>query len=114
LDADIPALALAITAALRGGAQPQVQSPKNERYVRIVCPVGPDVSVRSEDWARILPLLQDGTFNPLLVPVEAGFKEFDSVTRFSASLLKSRDPLYRRVLFYLSEIFPEKVPTSEV
>jgi hypothetical protein len=112
LDADLPELAWAITAVVRKGAVVQTQTPKNVRYVRVLCGVGPDVAIRVEDWAKIQPLILDGTFDPLALPVEAGFRDFDPATRFDPSTLKQNDPLYDRVLFYLSELFPETVPTA--
>ena len=114
LDTDLPRIAWAITAVVRGQATTFVQSPKNLRYVRIICPVGPEVCIRKEHWVRILPLIQDGTFNPLLFPVEAGFKEFDPAVHLCASTSKSRDPLYSRVFFYLSQLFLAKVPTGNL
>lgn len=108
LAADLPELAWVLTAIVRGGAKSQVHRPKNVAYVRLISPVGPDVSLRAKDWAKILPLIEDGTFSPLQVPVEAGFQVSDPIVRFSTPNLREQDPLYKRILFYLSETFPEE------
>lgn len=112
LDVDLPDIAWAITSYVRGNAIVRVSTPKNVKYVRIVTKSGPDVMIRAEHWEKILPLLQDGTFNPLIVPVEAGFKGIDASTRLTSSTTKVNDPLYKRVLFYLSQVFTTTAPTG--
>lgn len=113
LDVDLSDLAWTITAYVRGRARVRVQTPKNVKYVQIYTSTGPDVMVRAEHWEKILPFLQDGTFNPQIVPVEAPSRALDAGTRLSVSTTKASDPLYKRVLFYLSQTFTTTVPSGD-
>ena len=110
LDTDLTQLAWAITAQIRGQAKVVLYDSKRSSFVRVLGSRGADVAIRKEDWAKIQPLLKDGTFNSQLFPVETGFKDFDPTVRFDTSLTESQDPLFNRVLFYLTNLFPEKVP----
>lgn len=112
LDVDLPELAWAITALVRGQAHLSNAAPKHEKFVRIQTTTGLDVTVRRSDWVKIQPLLVDGTFSPKLFPVESGSQVLDRVTRYHPALLPTSDPLYDRVLLYLRELFPTQVPTQ--
>lgn len=112
LDVDLPELAWAITALVRGQAHLSNATPKHEKLVYIRTITGLDVSVRRSDWVKIQPLFVDGTFDPKLFPVEAGSQVLDRVTRYRPALLPILDPLYDRVLLYLRELFPVQVPTQ--
>lgn len=72
--------------------------------------LGIHVVVFRDDWARIMPYIQDGTFSPTLFPVESGFKASDPKTRFSASTIDVEDPLYNRVLGVLQQLFTTVFP----
>lgn len=106
---DLPELARGLTAASRGTAHIGVGSIRGRRFVRITGH-GINVVVFKKDWAKISPYIEDGTFNPWLFPVEAGFKTFDPNTRFDSSHVDVTDPLYNRILGVLQSLFTTQVP----
>lgn len=59
---------------------------------------GRSLVVQKDDWAKILPFIQDGSFNSFLTPL--------------ALLDRADSFLYQRVLLTLRGLFPEPFPTS--
>lgn len=109
-DVSLPELARALVAAVRRQGSVRSIAYKGLRYVWLVG-LGVDIAIPASDWAKILPLLKDGTFDPNMFPVETGIRPGPSMVRLSASTTDIKDPLYDRVLFYLQQLFPDKVPT---
>lgn len=107
---DLLEVARGIAALVRNRARTITGTQRGRSFVRI-WGYGIDVLVFAEDWNLIAPYLTDGTFSPLLVPVESGFKTFDPVTRFSSTHNDVTDPLVSRVHLTLRTLFPTQVPT---
>lgn len=111
LDIDLEELARALTAVIRKRGSVRITRSQDRNYVIFKSP-GADIAVSREDWSKIHPLIQDGTFDPQLFPVEAGFKEADPLIRFSPSNTRMTDPLYLRILGHLRLLFTATVPTA--
>lgn len=60
--------------------------------------------ILKEDWARILPYIQDGTFSPLLFPVATNESAVDPIG----------EGIRKRVLSVLQGLFPLAYPTSNL
>jgi hypothetical protein len=97
LQSDLPVVAQALTLALRGRAVTHVGVTRGQNYIWIS---GERVSltIQEEDWLKIRPFLEDGSFDPSVVP--SGFAGVDMW----------QDPLYQRVLDTLTPIFTEDFP----
>ena len=76
-----------------------------------------DVVVLKEDWGKILPYVEDGSFSPQQVPA-AGTQPAGYIypnRHYDDSTLDQRDPyLYSRALHILQGLFPEEYPESEL
>lgn len=110
---DLPELARAIVAHQRGRARVQAGEGRGIGYVRLV---GRDVDVvvRREDWAKIMPHVQAGTFEAQVVPVGTPTVR-DPDVHFAFGTLDARDHvLYARVLGVLQGLFPDDYPTSSL
>jgi hypothetical protein len=57
---------------------------------------------------RVNALILDGSLDPIATPVGCNVRSIDIMSS-SVSLLRSRDPLYRRVLLCLTETFPSGI-----
>lgn len=108
--ADLPQVAKAITALIRGQARSKSADFRGRRYIRIRG-LGSDVLIYSEDWKKIQPYIEDSTFSPLSFPVESGSQTLDPVTRFRAGTIDVKDPMYKRVLGVLQQEFTKAFPT---
>lgn len=76
---------------------------------------GLDISVLGEDWEKILPFIQDGSFDPALVPVSARVGYLHPERHYDAPTLDTQDVLfYERVLSILQDIFTDDYPTSDL
>jgi len=83
------------------------------RYVRIF---GSTVNavILKEDWALILPKIEDGTIS-LFNPSSMKFGYLHPPVTYSDVMLDQNDPrLYERILHTLQELFPEEYPTSDL
>ena len=110
---DLPSVALAIVAALR----------KLIKVDRGTCGTmslvhlhgrGLDLVMRGEDWAKILPYLRDGTFNPqIILPERIPVLQPEHLIEVAMLDQVDRD-LYQRVLGVLLELFPESYPVSNL
>jgi hypothetical protein len=107
---DLPEAARAIVAYQRGRARVQGGQGRGIGYVHFM---GPDVDVviRREDWLKILPFIQAGTFEPQLVPVGTPTVR-DPAVHFASGTLDLRDRvLYARVLGVLQGLFSDDYPS---
>jgi hypothetical protein len=87
---------------------------RNVPYVRLT---GKDLNltILGEDWEKILPFIQDGTFNPVLVPTSSHVGWLHPDRHFDSASLDARDPrFYERVLHILQGLFPDDYPTSNL
>lgn len=111
---DLPIVAVAIIAIVRQQGVARSGVFKNVPYVRL-SGQGFDLSVLGEDWEKILPFIQDGTFNPSLVPVAAVAGYLHPEEQNNVATLDVRDRLfYERVLYTLQGLFPDDYPTSNL
>ncbi len=111
---DCPLLARAIIAVVRGQARTTIGVVQSVRYVRLT---GQDfdLAVLGEDWEKILPFIQDSTFNPALYPVVSRTGYLDPMIHYDTASLDVRDVrFYERVLAILEEQFPDDYPTSNL
>ena len=110
---DLPSLALVIVGHAR---QLVVAKWGLHGTVPVMCLQGRGLSVqvRYDDWAKIVPYLKDGTFNPLLTAFErVPYLQPEFVFTLATLDLVDRD-FYTRVLGVLRVLFPEAYPTSEL
>lgn len=108
---DLPELARAIVAVTRIRARAGVATVANVPYVEIV---GKNVNVMvpAEDWKRILPYVQDESFNPNVYPARQATQPLDPQIAFDELLLDHADkPLFERTLGILTGLFNETFPT---
>ena len=107
---DLPDVARAIVAHTRGHAKSAQYERRGVSFVRIVG-IGVNVVVLIEDWKKIVPYLQDGTFNPAVVPVARSFASSAS----EATHAHINDPdFFNRILRTLLGLFPNDFPTSNL
>lgn len=59
------------------------------------------------DWEKVLVLIRDEALTTQLFPVESAVRPQEPI-RFPST---PRDPLYARVLGFLSQLFTTKVPS---
>ncbi len=108
---DLPELARAIVAVTRIRARAGVVTVANVKYVEIVGK-NVDVLVPAEDWKRILPYVQDESFNPVIFPSRQASQPLDPQIAFDELLLDHADrPLFERTLGILTGLFTETFPT---
>lgn len=110
---DLPELARAIVAVtrIRARARAGVVTVANVKYVEIVGK-NVDVLVPAEDWKRILPYVQDESFNPVIFPSRQASQPLDPQIAFDELLLDHADrPLFERTLGILTGLFTETFPT---
>ncbi len=109
---DLPLVARALVAAFRQQAVVKTGRTKNVGYVRIEmsdC----HVQILAADWAKILPYIQNDTFNQVIVKSQIDSVFLDPVTAHASPLIDRTDrQYYLRVLGILQGLFPEAYPTS--
>lgn len=110
---DVPLVAKAIVGHVRGQYQATRNFVHNTGIVRI-WGSDLDVVVREEDWAKIVPYLQDGSFNPQILPTNP-IHNSSSKVRMDPATMDQDDPeFYQRVLGVLESLFPDDYPTSDL
>ncbi len=82
-------------------------------YVRLSAP-GFEVLVLGTDWDKIVPYLQDQTFDPAIVAEQThGF--IDAHASLDFSVIEKNDlAFFTRVYGQLQVLFPEDYPTSKL
>lgn len=112
---DLPNLALAIVAYQRQQAQVWHGLTREVAWVRLFSNDGRlNVYVRGDDWAKILPYLEDGRWNPAIVAVPKTVYLHPSRALDIPSLPINDQALYVRVLMDLEREFPTDFPTSNL
>jgi len=110
---DLSLVARGLTAAIlkRGVAAPRGN--RHNKGVELILGTGETLVILKEDWAKIWPFIEDGTFNPQVIPT----KPRGAVARFPGTEAGQVDlraaGLYQRILDTLTPLFPE-YPTSDL
>lgn len=109
---DLPAVAMAITTYVRG--YPVAAGSLTTDTVRVMTFKSDffEVAVLWDDWMKIDPYVRDGVFSPTLFPVSAGYQLSEPRVTLNPSMVQS-DPLYKRVLYVLTLLFPVSYPKSK-
>jgi hypothetical protein len=105
LKGDLPALAKAMVSYMRKEAKVETFFVKDVACVYF-SGVGVSTLVRSDDWAKVLPFLEDGTFDSKLTPVvsvRTNYNESDLADIYSSDM-------YHRILRTLDPLFPVSFP----
>jgi hypothetical protein len=110
---DLPPVAKAIVAVIRKKSRASVGVHQNLSYVWLRGD-DPGVVVLKEDWEKILPYIEDGTFDPTQTPVPRVVPLDPNVMYDEATIDLQDSYLYSRVLVVLRQLFPEKYPTSDL
>lgn len=109
---DVPALARAMLAVIRRQGVLEKYAVRDVYCIRLSGP-GFEVLVRSEDWAKVLPFLKDGTIDPLTLPVSQAMVS-NRAAYYDASVLDRTEPdLYMRIVRVLDPLFPVDFPGGE-
>lgn len=72
-------------------------------------------TVLRDDWRKIMPFIQDGTFSPAVTPAAPRVGYASPEVAYGESVLDRADRfLYDRIVNTLSPLFPEAFPTSNI
>ena len=108
---DLPGLAHALVAAIRGRAVVGRLGRNATPYVAFDGP-GVRVDVLQSDWAKIQPYIQNGFLNPLETPVGPNVGYLDPRVAFDEPIQDHADrALYDRVFGLLNRLVTEAYPT---
>lgn len=111
---DLPLLARALVAVFRKKGQAKIGITKNVGFVRLETPEF-HVQILASDWAKIMPYLQDDTFNQAIVKSQIDSVWIDPLTAHDTPLIDRTDrQYYLRVLGILQGLFPTAYPTSSL
>ena len=111
---DLPRLARGIVAVIRNRAHARAHVARNVPFVRIKSDEH-DILVMKEDWEKILPYIQDGTFNPMVVPRNPQVGYLDFRIAYGEPVLDHADRrLFEAILGTLQLLFTERFPTSDI
>lgn len=111
---DLPLVARALVALFRRQASVQTGFVRNIGYVRIKAS---DFSVQilASDWAKILPHIQDESFNQVVTKAQVDSVYIDPLVAHASPLIDRTDrEYYLRVLYTLQGLFPKAYPTSNL
>lgn len=109
---DLPLVARALISVFRRQAEVKVGFTKNVKWVRLEAKDF-HVQILGEDWAKILPYIQDDSFNQLVVKSQIDSVYIDPNTAHASAIIDHTDrQYYLRVLQTLQGLFPEAYPTS--
>jgi len=111
---DLPILARALVAVLLRQGRAKTGTSRNLQYVRLETPEG-NVQVLASDWAKIMPYLQDDSFNQTVFKSQMDTVWLDPLTAHAPSIIDRTDrQYYLRVLNTLQGLFPVEYPTSSL
>lgn len=111
---DLPYVARALVSLFRKQAQLKTGKVKGIGYIRIESP-SLTVQIVAEDWAKILPYLQDDSLNQFVTKMQPDTVWGDPVAAHDGAIVDQTDrQYYLRVLGILQGLFPEAYPTSSV
>jgi hypothetical protein len=109
---DLPLVARALISVYRKQAVVKTGRTKNLSYVRIEAHDF-HVQILAEDWAKIMPYIQDEIFNQVMVPAQVDPVVINPLVAHDSSIIDNVDrQYYLRVLYVLQGLFPEAYPTS--
>lgn len=110
---EVPALARAIVACMRGMAAVDKHIVQDTACIRLHNEAaGINILVRADDWSKVIPYLKDGSFDTNLYPIVEQ-TVLNPNTRFDPSVLEVQDPeLYNRVLVVLRKLFTVEFPSN--
>lgn len=110
---DLPLLARAIVALFKGGAKVKTGWVKNLGYVRIETRDF-QVQLLAKDWSKILPFIQDGSFEETVTKAQMDALYLDP-TLVNDNSLVDRNNLqyYLKILYTLQSLFMESYPTPQ-
>lgn len=108
INRDVPALARAIVAYIRKQARVDKHQIQNVTCLHFIGG-SVDFLVRSDDWAKVVPLLKDGSFDPLVVAVHTPNVR-TRTEQFDPAVSDINDPLYQRIVDVLNPLFPISFP----
>ncbi len=112
-DVDLPVVAKAIVATIRGVAKAGRGFARGIPYVRLFAP-GVNVFIRGDEWEQIAPFLENGTLDPVKFPTPS-IHPIDRTHYYDVSTIATNDPvLYQRVLAVLGQLFTRKFRTSNL
>lgn len=104
---DLPEVARGIVCLYRGKAKVTIGTTKNVPYV-LISGRGLKVQILADDWAKITPYIQDGSFDQMILVTEQHNVYVDPNTAYDPSLIDRTDmPYYLYVLGILQGIFSE-------
>lgn len=108
---DLPELARAIVAVIRKRATAGVARVKNVDFIEIHGQ-GAHALVLRSDWEKLLPSIQNETFNTQASPVEPPGRYLDQKIAYSEPILDRADHLlYQRIVGVLRGFVTETFPT---
>lgn len=111
---DLPLVARALLSLFRRQAVAKTGRVKNISYIRIEAKDF-QVQILASDWAKILPFIQDDSFNQVVVKSQIDSVYLDPTTMHASPLIDHTDrEYYLRVLYTLQGLFPEAYPTSNL
>jgi len=109
---DLPLVARALVSLFRKQAVVKTGRTKNLGYVRIEAHDF-QVQILAEDWAKIMPYIQDETFNQVVVKSQIDPVVINPLVAHDSSIIDGVDrQYYLRVLQILQGLFPVAYPTS--
>jgi hypothetical protein len=108
---ETPAVARAMTAYFRHQAQVTTGVLNGVPYVHIFNPGILSVSVRRDDWKKIVPYLKDGTLDTTITPESRPVVLKPSI-QADASVIDDTDALYVRTLTLLNSLFTVEFPVE--
>jgi hypothetical protein len=112
---DLPQVAKAIVAYYRGQCKNVGRGVFAGMEIVEFMGEGLDVVVLAADWDKIMPYVQDNSFNPLIYPASPQDGRLHPERELDLSVIDVGDrPLYTRVLGILDTLFPEPFPTSNL
>jgi len=112
LQQDLPLLARALVAVFKKRGQAKIGVKKNVRFVRLETPEF-HVQLLASDWAKIMPYIEDESFNQVVVKSQIDSVWVDPVSAHATALISRTDQqYYLRILGILQGLFPTAFPTS--
>jgi len=73
------------------------------------------ITILKDDWEKIAPFLEDGTFDPLLTPAASDFGYLQKDVVFDEPVETQADKhLYQLILNTLTPLFSESFPTTNI
>ncbi len=111
---DLPEVSRAIVGAIRHRYTLTSAIIQDVAVIRIVSPKQ-EVTILKDDWAKIMPYIQDETLTPVLNPTNPQVGYLDPQVSYDEPLFDQADrPLYLYILGLLQRLFPDSIPVSNL